>query len=74
MSFAPEPTFTEHEIALLKKTAEALTAYLGKPVIAEIDTTEDGLNGSPSVYLWILQMKTLKILSHLKWAVPVPDW
>lgn len=43
MSFAPEPTFTEHEIALLKKTAEALTAYLGKPVIAEIDTTEDGL-------------------------------
>ncbi len=42
MSFVPEPTFTEHEIALLKKTAEALTAYLGKPVIAEIDTTEDG--------------------------------
>ena len=43
MSFVPEPTFTDHEIALLKKTADALTAYLGKPVIAEIDTTEDGL-------------------------------
>ena len=43
MSFVPEPTFTEHEIALLKKTAVSLTAYLGKPVIAEIDTTEDGL-------------------------------
>ena len=43
MSFVSEPTFTDHEISLLTKTAEALTAYLGKPVIAEIDTTEDGL-------------------------------
>jgi len=43
MSFVPEPTFTDHEIALLKKTADALTAYLAKPVIAEIDTTEDGM-------------------------------
>ncbi|ETF01307.1 hypothetical protein W822_18820 [Advenella kashmirensis W13003] len=43
MSFVPEPTFTDYEISLLKKTADALTAYLGKPVIAEIDTTEDGM-------------------------------
>ncbi len=40
------PTFTQEELELLIKTADALSAYMGKPVLAEIDTSEDG-------YEWI---------------------
>ncbi|NLY65667.1 MAG: hypothetical protein GX070_12065 [Alcaligenaceae bacterium] len=35
-------TFTEQELELLGKTADALSAYMGKPVLAEVDVTEDG--------------------------------
>lgn len=35
-------TFTEHELELLGKTADALSAYMGKPVLAEVDLSEDG--------------------------------
>lgn len=34
--------FTEEELALLGKTADALTAYSGKPVLAEVGTAESG--------------------------------
>ncbi|NEN76583.1 hypothetical protein F9B74_09730 [Pelistega sp. NLN82] len=39
-------TFTKEDIELLSKTVEALSAYMGKPVLAEIDVTEEG-------YEWI---------------------
>ncbi|MCQ9328912.1 hypothetical protein [Pelistega suis] len=39
-------TFTPSEVELLAKTVEALSAYMGKPVLAEIDVTEEG-------YEWI---------------------
>ena len=35
-------TFTDHELELLGKTADALSAYMGKPVLAEVDVSEDG--------------------------------
>ncbi|MFV9474657.1 hypothetical protein ACM5Q9_09580 [Advenella sp. RU8] len=35
-------TFTELELELLGKTADALSAYMGKPVLAEVDLSEDG--------------------------------
>jgi len=35
-------TFTENELELLGKTADALSAYMGKPVLAEVDLSEDG--------------------------------
>lgn len=38
--------FTEAELELLRKTTDALSAYMGKPVLAEIDTSENG-------YEWI---------------------
>ena len=34
--------FTQAELDMLAKTADALTAYLGRPVLAEIGTDEDG--------------------------------
>jgi len=34
--------FTEPELALLAKTADALTAYLGKPLLAEVGVSESG--------------------------------
>ena len=34
--------FTEQELALLAKTADALTAYTGKPVLAEVGVSEAG--------------------------------
>ncbi|WP_019936568.1 hypothetical protein [Bordetella sp. FB-8] len=34
--------FTQAELDMLAKTADALTAYLGRPVLAEVDTDEDG--------------------------------
>jgi len=46
MSAPPLPDaslrFTESELALLAKTADALTAYLGKPVLAEVGVSEAG--------------------------------
>ncbi|WP_233233633.1 hypothetical protein [Bordetella sp. LUAb4] len=35
--------FQTAELDMLAKTADALSAYLGKPVLAEVDTTEEGL-------------------------------
>jgi hypothetical protein len=35
--------FQAAELEMLAKTADALSAYLGKPVLAEIGTAEDGL-------------------------------
>ncbi|ALM84667.1 hypothetical protein [Bordetella sp. N] len=35
--------FQTGELEMLAKTADALSAYLGKPVLAEVDTTEEGL-------------------------------
>ncbi|MEI2417459.1 hypothetical protein V8Z80_14890 [Orrella sp. JC864] len=34
--------FTEDELVMLGKTADALTAYLGQPILAEVDTAENG--------------------------------
>ncbi|NOL49551.1 hypothetical protein [Pelistega europaea] len=34
--------FSQDELELLAKTADALSAYVGKPVLAEVDTTEEG--------------------------------
>lgn len=34
--------FTDQELALLAKTADALTAYIGKPVLAEVGVSEAG--------------------------------
>ena len=34
--------FTQAELDTLAKTADALTAYLGRPVLAEVDADEDG--------------------------------
>ena len=34
--------FTPAELDMLAKTADAMTAYLGRPVLAEVDTNEDG--------------------------------
>jgi len=34
--------FTAPELALLAKTADALTAYLGKPILAEVGVSEAG--------------------------------
>lgn len=39
-------TFSPDELELLVNTVDALSAYMGKPVLAEIDTSEDG-------YEWI---------------------
>ena len=40
---SPAPLrFTQAELDILAKTADALTAYLGRPVLAEVDTDEDG--------------------------------
>ena len=42
-SASPAPLrFTQAELDMLAKTADALTAYLGRPVLAEVDTDEDG--------------------------------
>lgn len=35
-------TFTPTELEFLAKTADALSAYMGKPVLAEIDMTDEG--------------------------------
>ncbi|MFC4273743.1 hypothetical protein [Achromobacter aloeverae] len=35
--------FQSGELDMLAKTADALSAYLGKPVLAEVDATEEGL-------------------------------
>ncbi|WP_454691794.1 hypothetical protein [Achromobacter aloeverae] len=35
--------FQTAELDMLAKTADALSAYLGKPVLAEVDATEEGL-------------------------------
>lgn len=34
--------FTDEELAMLAKTADALTAYVGKPVLAEAGVAENG--------------------------------
>jgi len=34
--------FSEHELLLLAKTADALTAYLGQPMLAEVGVAENG--------------------------------
>jgi len=34
--------FTDQELTLLAKTADALTAYLGKPILAEVGVAENG--------------------------------
>lgn len=34
--------FTQAELDMLAKTADALTAYLGRPVLAEVGADEDG--------------------------------
>lgn len=47
-------TFSPEELELLAKTADALSAYLGKPVLAEIDTTEEG-------YEWIAFSSPLEV-------------
>jgi len=42
---APTPTpscFSDDELALLAKTADALTAYLGKPILSEVGVAENG--------------------------------
>ena len=41
-----QQTFTPEELELLAKTVDALSAYMGKPVLGEIDQTEEG-------YEWI---------------------
>ena len=35
--------FTHDELAMLGKTADALTAYVGRPVLAEVGIAENGL-------------------------------
>jgi hypothetical protein len=45
-SATPPPSLTRFqpaELEMLAKTADALSAYLGKPVLAEVGTAEDGL-------------------------------
>jgi len=44
MSTSPAPAqrFTDQELTLLAKTADALTAYLGKPILAEVGVAENG--------------------------------
>lgn len=44
MPQSPQATlaFDQATLDLLAKTADALSAYLGKPVLAEVDTGEDG--------------------------------
>lgn len=37
----PELVFTQEEIDLIGRTADAMTAYMGKPVLAEIMDAED---------------------------------
>jgi len=45
---APPLVFTTHELDLLGRTADALSAYMGKPVLAEvIDAAETG-------YEWVI--------------------
>ncbi len=34
--------FTDAELVMLGKTADALTAYLGQPILAEVDAAENG--------------------------------
>lgn len=46
--------FTSEEVELLAKTADALSAYLGKPVLAEIDETDEG-------YEWIAFATPLEV-------------
>jgi len=41
-STQPARRFTEQELTLLAKTADALTAYLGKPILAEVGVAENG--------------------------------
>ncbi|HEY0297310.1 MAG TPA: hypothetical protein VGC69_18425 [Bordetella sp.] len=40
---AAAPRFTQAELDMLAKTADALTAYLGRPVLAEVGVDEDGV-------------------------------
>jgi len=58
MSASPSPgaslRFTESELALLAKTADALTAYLGKPVLAEVGVSEAG-------YEWVAFARPLEV-------------
>ena len=42
-SLAAQLRFTQAELDMLAKTADALTAYLGRPVLAEVDVDEDGV-------------------------------
>jgi hypothetical protein len=39
---AASPCFSEPELAMLAKTADALSAYLGKPVLAQVSQTDSG--------------------------------
>lgn len=39
---APSPHFSSQELDMLAKTADALSAYLGKPVLAEVMVNEEG--------------------------------
>lgn len=41
MTSVPDLTFTQEEIELIGHTADAMSAYMGKPVIAEIMDSED---------------------------------
>jgi hypothetical protein len=38
----PALRFTQPELDMLTRTADALSAYLGRPVLAEVDTGDDG--------------------------------
>ncbi|WP_459617165.1 hypothetical protein [Bordetella sp. 2513F-2] len=38
----PSSRFSEQELDMLARTADAMSAYLGKPVLAEVDQDEDG--------------------------------
>jgi hypothetical protein len=39
---AASPCFSEPELAMLAKTADALSAYLGKPVLAQVSCADNG--------------------------------
>jgi len=47
------PRFSKRELALLAKTADALTAYLGKPILAEVGTSDAG-------YEWVAYARPLE--------------
>jgi len=85
MSATPVPAFSETDIELLAKTADAMSAYAGKPVLAEIGSTEGvpwAVFGVPlgtdedvddDTVVWQMGGEGARLLGNAGGLAPAPD-